>query len=101
MEETYYSRNKEFVLERQKKYNQENKDKIKEYQRNYWYTVKKAKVLANRQSKPKKPRIPKPKKTKAPVLPSPQSIIESIKEPEPIIESNITYINKPIIVSFD
>jgi hypothetical protein len=99
--ETYYSRHKEKVLERQKKYNQDHKDQIKQYQQQYWLTVKKAKVQATRQPKPKKPKTPKPKKVKPPVLPSPESIIESIKEPEPIIESNITYINKPIIVSFD
>ena len=99
--ETYYSRHKEKVLERQKKYNQDHKDKIKQYQQQYWLTVKKAKVQATRQPKPRKPRIPKPKKVKPPVLPSPESIIESIREPEPIIESNITYINRPIIVSFD
>lgn len=104
MEETYYSKHKDYILERQKKYNQENKDKIKEYQQNYWYTVKKAKVQANRPlrpQRPKKERVPKPKKPKAPVLPTHESILESIKEPEPIIESNITYINGPIIVSFD
>jgi hypothetical protein len=99
--ETYYSRHKEKVIERQKKYNQDHKDEIKQYQQQYWLTVKKAKVQATRQPKPKKPKTPKPKKVKPPVLPSPESIIESIREPEPIIESNITYINRPIIVSFD
>lgn len=99
--ETYYSKHKDHILERQKKYNQDNKLKIKEYQRNYWYTVKKAKVQATRQPKPRKPRIPKPKKVKAPVLPSPESIIESIQSIEPAIESNIIYVNHPIIVSFD
>jgi hypothetical protein len=34
-------------------------------------------------------------------LPSPESIIESIQSIEPVIESNIIYVNHPIIVSFD
>ena len=103
MEETYYSKHKEHILERQKKYNRENKDKIKAYQRNYWYTVKKAKVQATRQPKPRKPKpkTPKAKKTKAPVLPELTTIIESIQSIEPVIQSNIIYVNHPIIVSFD
>jgi len=105
--ETYYSRHKEKVLERQKKYNQEHKEQIKEYQHQYWLTVKKAKVQEHRLLYPKPPappkpkKEPKPKKPKAPVLPEISTVIESIQEPESMIESNITFINKPIIVSFD
>lgn len=35
-DKTYYQNNREYILLRQKKYNRENWERIKEYQRLYW-----------------------------------------------------------------
>ena len=70
---TYYERNKDKILERQKKYYLANKDKISEYNRQYYLKHRKLKNRPNYQakkpkSKPKKAKKPKrkPKKAKKP-----------------------------------
>jgi hypothetical protein len=87
--DTYYQRNKERYLTRQKKYNLEHKEEIKEYQKQYWLTKKKPKIHA---IKPPTPRTrkppPPPKLPKPPKLPPPPNapvllLSEPVIKPEP------------------
>lgn len=59
--ETYYQRNRESYLARQKLYNRDHPDQIKEYQRQYWLTVAKPKMQSLRLLRPPKPKATKSK----------------------------------------
>lgn len=105
---TYYSLHRERILAERKIYNQNNKERNKEYQREY-FQKNKAKITERhkkwRQLHPKPPKPPKEKKEKKKdtyTPPTPSEVISQLLlPPPPDPEPTVTYINKPIIVTFD
>ncbi len=97
MEDTYYSRNKQKVLERVREYQSTRKEQYKQ-QYKEWYAINKDEVNARRRAKskenpkPKKERVKKEKPVNPPLLPL-------FVPPEP--KSNIEYVGHDFILKFE
>jgi hypothetical protein len=103
---SYYARHRDRILARQTLYNQQNKERQREYHKEYFQTNKVSLTARHKQwhqahPKPTQQRTPRTRAPRSlPPPPTPTEVIATfVAAPEP--EPSVTYTTEPIIVRFD